>query len=46
MDVVRKVDEGGNVDGELSKYRTDDVWIKDLWLRSFFRECLDRLDVY
>jgi len=31
------------VDSELSKDRTDDIGIEDLWLRSFFRQRLNRL---
>jgi hypothetical protein len=43
LDVLRDVDEGGDVDGELAEDRTDDVDVEDVVLRALFGECFDGL---
>ena len=41
--VVGKIDQGSDVDGELSKYGTDDVWVENVRLRTFFGKTFDGL---
>lgn len=43
LNVIGEVDEGDNVDGELAENGTDDVWIEDVGLGTFFGEAFDRL---
>lgn len=43
IDVLRKVDQGHNVDSELSENGSNDVDIEDVGLRAFFGQTLDRL---
>jgi len=37
LDVIREVDEGDDVDGELAKNGANDVGVEDVGLRSLFR---------
>jgi hypothetical protein len=43
LDVLADVDEGDDVDGELSEYGADDVRVENVVLGTFFRKCLHRL---
>jgi hypothetical protein len=41
--VLRNIDEGGNVDGELAEDRADDVEVEDVVLRALLRQGFDGL---
>ncbi len=43
LDVVREVDEGDDVDGELAEDGANDVGVKDVGLWSLFRQAFDGL---
>lgn len=43
LDILRYVNEGSDVDGELAEYRTDDVNVEDIVLRALFGEGFDGL---
>jgi hypothetical protein len=43
IDIVGEVDQGHNVDGKLSKNRSNDVDVEDIRLRALLRQTLDRL---
>jgi hypothetical protein len=45
LHVLRDVDEGGDVDGELAEDGGNDVPVPDVVLRAFFGELFDRLVV-
>lgn len=44
LDILRDVDERGDVDGELAEDRADDVDVEDVVLGALFAEGFDRLD--
>lgn len=43
IDIVGEVDQSRNVDGELSKNRSNDVDVEDIRLGTLLRQTLDRL---
>ena len=43
IDIVRKIDQSRNVNGELSKNRANDVNVEDIRLGTLLRQTLDRL---
>jgi hypothetical protein len=42
-DIVRDVNQCGDVDSELSEYRADNIKVEDVRLGPFFGQTLDRL---
>lgn len=43
LDVLRDVDQCGNMNSELAKNRANDVKVEDIVLRSLFGQLFDRL---
>ena len=43
VDVLRKIDQGHDMDGELTKHGSNDINVEDIWLGSLLRQALDRL---